>query len=186
VTIPFVNYIDTDLQAYREVGISFLVRRHDAAARRAPQRAIEILRGDMGVYIHHLPVTKTFSMEAGRTIWGYPKFLADISLLDEGHHEVCELSVDGARVLSLSVKNGAMFRVPNRTPPTYTFLDGVLRMTPWSMAGVKISGRFGGASLTLGEHPIADELRGLGLPKKAFMTQTIPSMRARFEAPLFL
>lgn len=180
VTIPFVNYIDSDLDSYHEAGISFLVRPHDAKERRAPGRGLEVMRGKLAVYIHYLPVDKEFTLFAGRQIWGYPKFKADIHFRDEGFHEVCEVSEDGERLFTLEVKNGSMFHLPNRTPPTYTFFEGVLRRTEWEMPGVKIGARFGGAKLDLGDHPIADELRALGLPAKAFMTQTIPSMRAKF------
>lgn len=40
--------------------------------------------------------------------------------------------------------------------------------------------RTGGAELHLGSHPIADELRSLGLPRRALMTTTIPDLRMRF------
>ena len=41
----------------------------------------------------------------------------------------------------------------------------------------------GGADLTLGNHPIADELRSLGLPKRALMSAWLGHMHGRFEAP---
>ncbi|NKS78096.1 hypothetical protein GS539_20115 [Rhodococcus hoagii] len=42
----------------------------------------------------------------------------------------------------------------------------------------------GGAELTLGDHPIADELRSLGLPRRALATTTIPDLRMTFgDAP---
>ena len=43
--------------------------------------------------------------------------------------------------------------------------------------------RLGGAALTLGEHPIADELRALGLPRRALMTVWMEHSHATFEAP---
>ena len=43
-------------------------------------------------------------------------------------------------------------------------------------------GRMGGVELALGAHPIADELRSLGLPKPALMSMWMGKMRGRFEA----
>ena len=31
-------------------------------------------------YVHHLPVDQAFTLEAGRTIWGYPKGMADFTI----------------------------------------------------------------------------------------------------------
>ncbi|MGH2758054.1 MAG: hypothetical protein ACRDKJ_00655 [Actinomycetota bacterium] len=46
--------------------------------------------------------------------------------------------------------------------------------------------RLGGAKLELGPHPIADELRTLGLPKRALMTSTLRRMQAEFGAAVEL
>jgi hypothetical protein len=39
-----------------------------------------------------------------------------------------------------------------------------------------------GAEIELGAHPIADELRSLGLPKPALMSMWLGKMKGRFEA----
>ena len=41
----------------------------------------------------------------------------------------------------------------------------------------------GGATLELGNHPIADDLRSLGLPRSAVMSVWMERMRGRFESP---
>ncbi len=40
--------------------------------------------------------------------------------------------------------------------------------------------RIGGATLQLGTHPIAEELRHLGLPRRALVTSSIPDLRMTF------
>jgi hypothetical protein len=37
--------------------------------------------------------------------------------------------------------------------------------------------------LWLGDHPMAKELRGLGLPRRAAFTSTIDHVRMQFQAP---
>ena len=168
VSLAFVRYLDTDLDAYNELAVAFLVKQHDDA--RGP-----------AVYIHQLPVTQTFTLEAGQRIWGYPKFLADIEITEHRHHVSCTLAAEGVYVLTLDVHEGGPMRLPTRDLPTYSLRDDVLRRTPWEQDAVT-KARLGGASLELGSHPIADDLRSLGLPKRALMTSTMRGMRATFGA----
>jgi hypothetical protein len=51
------------------------------------------------------------------------------------------------------------------------------------MSGERVGFRRGGARIELGDHPIAHELRSLGLPKKPLFSTAIGRMRGRFEAP---
>jgi len=164
--IPVARYEDGDLDAYNEVGVAFLAR--------------AIGRKGVGVYIHHLPVTQGFTLEAGRTIWGFPKFMADIDIVEHPGGARILLASDNEEILQLDVRRG-WISIPSRAIPTYTYMDGVLRETPWKTSG-KARVRLGGGRLELGSHPIAKELRALGLPKKAFAVQTVPEMRATFGA----
>ncbi|HEX9713392.1 MAG TPA: acetoacetate decarboxylase family protein [Actinomycetota bacterium] len=181
VTIPFVRYVDSDLDSYNEVGVTVLVREHDAADEPAWRHSLDVARSRVGVYVHHLPVDQAFTLEAGRALWGYPKVMASIDIRSSGGVTACELRIDDQDVLRLRVVDGGPIPIPARMPPTYTYLDGVLRRTLWESEGVQIRGRLGGATLWLGSHPIADELRALGLPKRALLSQTIEQLRARFH-----
>jgi hypothetical protein len=182
VNIAFVDYRDTDLDSYHELAIAFLVRRDDTIGGGSTRdRMREFFRGEIGVYIHQLPVTQTFTLEAGQRIWGYPKFLADIDIAHEGKRVTCTLDHDGVHVLTLRLKEGGPIRLPQRDLPTYSLRDDVLRRTAWDQEA-QIRARLGGAKLTLGPHPIADELRTLGLPKRALMCSTMRGMSARFGA----
>lgn len=180
LSIASMRYEDSDLDSYNEVGIAFVVRLHDAEPATSARRSLEVARNRAGVYIHHLPVDQTFTLEAGRTIWGYPKFLADIDIQDDPKRSVSVLRHDGAHVLTLTVRKGIRPwpAVPNL--PTYTFNDGLLRRTEWRTTAEGTRGRVGGATLELGTHPIAEELRSLGLPKRAMVSTTIDRVRASF------
>ena len=179
-SLAAVRYEDGDLDRYNEVAVAFVVRRHDAEPATPGRVAMEVARNRTGVYIHHLPVDQSFTLEAGRTIWGYPKFMAEIGIDEEPRAATISLRHDGADVLRLTVRRGVKvwFGVPNL--PTYTFMDGVLRRTAWKTFPEGARGRPGGATLELGTHPIADELRSLGLPRRALMTTTVSRVRARF------
>ena len=157
-TIAVADYEDTDLGAYQEVGLIFLVT--------GP-------RG-RGIYVWHLPVNQEFTNAAGREIWGYPKFVTDISVEVRGSTMRTVL----ADILEFEVKRGVV-PTPLPAPPTYTVLDGVMRVTTFRSKGVAMA-RPGGATLRLGTGPIADGLRSLGLPKRAVATSSMQHFRASF------
>ncbi|MFD0355479.1 acetoacetate decarboxylase family protein [Streptomyces sp. NPDC127110] len=161
-SLLFIRYTDNDLGCYDEFGVNFLVRPPD--------------RGRVGMFVHWLPVTGSFTMEAGRSIWGYPKELADIRL--NGHE--CVVSMDGRPVIGMRVRPGVP--VPggamNSAVPAFSCMDGVTRRIEWSMHPEGVRSRYGGVRIQLGDHPIADQLRSLGLPKRAVMSSTIRQMQA--------
>jgi hypothetical protein len=178
-----VEYLDNDLGRYNEVAITFFA----TVARERPTPLLGLAqayrRHELAGYIHRLPVTTSFSRDAGRDIWGFPKTVEQIEFRDEGAQRECTLVVDGAHVLTLSVKRGGRGRMPDQPQDALAVRDGVLWRTPSIMGGDGVGMRLGGATVVLGRHPIADELRSLGLPKRALMSTSIEHMHASFEAP---
>jgi hypothetical protein len=168
LSLAFVDYRDNDLGQYHELAVAFLVMAHDGSK-------------GVGAYIHQLPVDGEFTCEAGRTIWGFPKFVADLPMTDEGGVRRVILSDGGRPVVDLAVRRRPL-PMPGReaTAPAYSFVDGVLRCTPWTVRPAGVRGGPGGARVELGDHPIAEELRSLGLPKRAVFSSTIERMGATF------
>jgi len=183
VTIGFVEYTDTDLGAYHEFMVGIAVRKHDAAPATARERAREVRKNQAGVYIHHLPVDDRFSMDAGRGIWGYPKTMMTFERLDRGRSTGWRLSDAGRPVVTMRWRP-RWFPMPrSAVPPTYTLLDGVLRVTPWESRPKGTRARPAGVTLELGDGRIADDLRSIGLPKRAILSISVDEMRARFGSP---
>jgi hypothetical protein len=190
VSLAVCRYDDTDLDQYHEVAVGFLVRLHDAPAHpTASRRVREFASGAVGVYIHRLPVDQEFSCAAGRDIWGFPKWVTSIDIDESradgsggGTGTTVRLVDDGVHVLSLTVAAGGRLSLPSKAPPSYSFAAGVLRRTTWTTSAEGTAGRLGGATLVLGDHPMADELRSLGLPKRALFSSSAALMRASFDA----
>ncbi len=182
-SIALVDYKDNDLGDYNEVSLAFFVRERSAAAR-IPYLGtlLDFLRGKVCTYIRHLPVNQSFTCEAGCTIWGFPKTVQQIDFDYAPERVRCKLVMDGQHVLTLSVPRGGSRTLPDSEMVTYSYIQGIPHRTSFTSGAEGFGFKLGGAQLELGEHPIADELRTLGLPKSALMTTWMEKMHGRFEA----
>lgn len=168
--LAVVQYVDNDLGPYNEVALSLAV----GATADAPA----------GAYIHQLPVDGEFTCAAGRGIWGFPKWLADFDLTIDDRRAHCRLSDDGGLILDLTI---AARVIPLPSKPmemsAYARIDGVTRRTPFTNRATAVRGGPLGTKLVVGDrHPMALELRGLGLPKRAIFSSVIGNMAATFGA----
>jgi len=178
-----IQYRDNDLGQYNEMSVAFFVQHGGAPPTPFFGMLSGFRRRTIGAYIHRLPVTTSFSRDAGRDIWGFPKTVDAIEFRDDGPRCACTLVVDGAHVLTLSMRRGGRRHMKDMPQDAYAWRDGVLWKTPSIMGGDGVGMHLGGAGLTLGTHPIADELRSLGLPRRALMSTWVERMHARFDGP---
>lgn len=168
--LAFIRYADGDLGPYNEFAVALMCRQPG-------------LRRTVGAYVRWLPVTQRFTCEAGRSIWGFPKEVLDIDVSPAASPRRCVVRADGRNAVAMHASRGVP--VPSGTGPVgvnaYTWREGVLRRTPWRMSPSTVRVRPGGARLHLGDHPAADELRELGLPRTALATADIGSLRMSFD-----
>jgi hypothetical protein len=177
-SVTAVQYADNDLGPYNEIAMALEVLPHDAGPGYRPS----VQR--MTTYIHRLPVNAAFTCAAGRDIWGFPKWIADISYLTRSATTEAVLLDEGRLVLALTVGRGGV-PLPAQTSEMscYSWRDGVLRRTPWTTTNRLAIARPGGAGLALGVgHPMAEELRSLGLPRRALFSITVGLLQASFGA----
>lgn len=180
LVIAVIDYRDNDLGDYLEVGITFFVT-PAAVTTGAPAGG----DGEVGTFITRLPVNQQFTCDAGRTIWGFPKTVEDITL-DYGDTAItCTLRMDGQLVLRLTLPRGGTDDMPQAPMTTYTLIDGVPHQTSFSQGGDGSQVVLGddGVTLELGDHPVAKELAGLGLPAPAQMSTWTEHMRGSFDTP---
>jgi len=184
LSLALIDYRENDLGDYNEVSIAFVVRERGAEAGLPWLGAwADLLRGRMATCIHWLPVDQSFTRDAGEGIWGFPKTVERIDL-DYGEARVSgRLEAAGRHVLTLSLPRGGSRRLPDREMLTYTYLHGVPHRTRFVSGAEGFGVRPGGARLVLGDHPYAERLRALGLPRRALMTTWMERMHGRFEAP---
>ncbi|WP_111508179.1 acetoacetate decarboxylase family protein [Mycobacterium kyogaense] len=177
VVLMLMRYEDTDLGQYWEYGTNVMVNPpgSNASGLAALQSA--------GAFVHHLPVDQSFTLEAGRTIWGYPKVMADFTIR-EGRRYGFDVTIDGAHVVSMDFAPGLpmpdRFTARPQVHSTYSYADGVIRETPGEMRMTGVRYRPGGVSVRLGTHPYAAELAALGLPKRALVSSSAANVDMTF------
>ena len=168
--VALIDYRDNDLGDYLEVGLTLFVR---------PKGGAE---GSDGTFIVHLPVDQAFTNEAGRTIWGFPKSVEEITADYADDSVTWTLTMDGQLVLRITVPRGGSDEMGDVEIQTYSYKDGRPHTTPFSQGGRGSQMVLGpdGVSVELGDHPIAKELAALGLPKPAAMSSWTEHMHATF------
>ncbi len=184
--LAIIDYKDNDLGDYNEVAMNFFVRKK-GASRGVPWIGawLAMAKGGLPSYSWKMPVDQSFTRDAGAMIWGFPKTVEriDFDYSKEGRFRGY-LEMDGEKVFEIEMPRGGDKERPESPMTGYTYIEGV----PHSVSSTQVSSGMGAGGgkdveLTLGNHPIADELRSLGLPKKPLMTTWIGKMVMRFGPP---
>lgn len=180
-----VQYTDNDLGPYHELAVAFVVEPHDAPPGTKPSMKAPVS------YIHRLPVNQQFTYEVGKGLWGFPKWVCEIDYSRTPSRTRCRVVDDGELMVAIEARRGFVPLPANDMDMTsYSFEaspsgdGGVLRRTRWTTRSEGMRATLGGATLELGSrHPVAEELRSLGLPKRPLMTTSTPQMTASFGPP---
>lgn len=124
---------------------------------------------DLGFYVFKLPVTTQEACDIGIEIWGFPKFVAEIEFESEGEVRRCHLRYEGKHVLTLQQKIPVFAVEQAMDFLAYPVKERELLKTLVQTKARYVERRLPfGASCMLGDHPIADELRGLSMWRHAF------------------
>ena len=131
----------------------------------------DLVTGDYPTWIWHLPVSNEVADVHGRTIWGFPKIVADIEVTETDGRRTTAMSVDGVPVLALhgpSLDGGLQVDVRF---VNHLWQDGshVQKADQeFRLADVGLSLRPGAARLELHpEHPVARDLDDVLLSRRS-------------------
>ena len=175
VALILAHFIDGDLGEYHELSTTVMVQQ--------PGSNISGFRALQNGFIHHMLVDQAFTLEAGRTIWGFPKVMAEFATRDGGRfgfdvHADGQLVVDMEFRRGLSVPSALTYR--EQQLRSYSHRDGHTLETAFTMSTVGSRYRPGGVRLRLGDHPYAKELASLGLPKRAMLSTSAANVEMSF------
>jgi len=177
VNVSTFAYRDCDIGPYNEVSISVPF----SLDRPSPLFVGTLRKGpkEPYVYVHHLPVTTEIARAAGVEFAAYPKFVAEITFEEDGDWLHCRLAREEQHILTLACRACEPTPVPRARMHVFTILrDRMLRCEfVLSERQQAASGSQADVRLDLGDHPIAQELRELGI-KRAVGCQYTPYTQA--------
>jgi len=158
VALVAFNYHDTSIGPYGEFAVAV--------------PAIVRMMGEnhYGVYIHRLPVTTELACVAGRSLWGYPKFVCDMEFESTGDRNAVTLVEEDTKILGLSVKKGGIGIPWSRPLTTFTIKDEQLVATEIQSSSLVRVVPHGLGRLDLGNHWMSDELNKMGLKDRPMVT----------------
>lgn len=176
-------FIGAQAPPYGEVMVAAMVSRGDAmplvplAATLLPLPAA--LRA--GMYPLFIPVTHRWSRDAAWAM-GMPKFVADLDFEESNVMREVRSAEGGRPILRLRVPADGSVRISHRPMLAYASAEGRLWETDAPMFAYQamvLGGR--GVELELGDHPVADRMRELGISKKA--VASLCQIAGRFILP---
>jgi hypothetical protein len=130
-----------------------------------------------GTFVLQLPVTSLEARDAGRLLWGFPKYLADIAFEDDLSWRSVTVEEDGRMVLRLEVRATGRSSESRAPAISHSVRDGRLLETvaPWRQVRIRELGQAG--RLRLGDHPMAGAIRELGVAERPFIGQIVVGQR---------
>ena len=153
LVIAACDYVRNPWGDYDELNLGFLARPAGASA--------EVV----GSFVYRMPVNQAFTCEAGNRVMGFPKTVEDLTVAYTDGTVTFRLGMGGHHVLTLGLPRAEPLGCPERVAATsYSYLDGVPYGTDLSMdMGTGLVDP-ADVVLEIGDGPVADELRSLGLP----------------------
>lgn len=182
-----VRYVENPLGDYNEGVIASVVREYGTGGAFASLR--DVLAGTYGIFVHHMPVSRAFTREAGERVWGFPKTLDSVEIVATDRRAGLRWSTDAGvergseprEVLQLTVPRGGRLPVPPQAGTAYTCHDDTVWRTRLTMHGHGARMQLGGSRLQLGTHPIAGRLRAAEISGRALATAWVEHATMDFE-----
>ena len=131
-----------------------------------------------GEWFIHLPVSTEDARWGGVENYGYPKFVAEIKFDFNSNTPQCTLMHKGSKILTIKVKAiSTLFQ--EWKYDNITMKDGRFLHSSFSVKGQRgIDETPGGAFISLGDHPIAEELQSLNMEFTSFRHAYMPKVEA--------
>ncbi len=186
-SLSCVHYDDSDCGVYEEIALSFFVKKL-GQGKRLPYLStlLDIQRGNIASYTWRLPVTTQLALDAGKYMWGLPKTIEEIDYENTDGRATFTWREGDKKVLSYSVAAQGTRTPATMSPPVYSIFEGSPHVSYLTQTYRNTGIKFRGGDLQLGNHPISDELRSLGLPKRPLISTWNGHLSFQMSAPELL
>jgi hypothetical protein len=184
-SLSCVHYRESDCGVYNEISMAFLVKPRHGRSSRIPYLGtwLDIARADAATHVWKLQVTSRLANDAGVLMWGLPKTIEEIDFEVADGRAAFRLRMDGREVLSYSVPATGKRHLPRSASAVYSIYEGAPHVTHLEHEYRDVGVRFGSGRLSLGDHPIAEQLRDLGLPRRPLVATWMGRLSFQAGAP---
>jgi hypothetical protein len=171
VAVFAFNYQVTDIGPYGEIAVTIPCTLEKQAPPVLPL-VLEARYPTFGAFVVHLPVTSRVARDPGRAVYGFTKFISDMAFEKQPAFQRVRLSEGGRHILTLTVRQSGITMRDNRPLVTYSALGGqLLRTSVPTRSLYQLGIRRGNATLELGDHPVADDLRLLDVDSRSAISR---------------
>jgi hypothetical protein len=185
VALTAFEYRRTDIDPYNELSISIII-----GFDRRPLPGVTILGQMMSrcfrAYILHLPVTTERARAGGVDLYGYPKFLAEITFRRERSFIECTLAERGSTILRMRGPVLETCRGKTIRYRTFSVKDGIPLCANVITNPIEFAQTMNGRSVELEigpSHAISEELRKMELSRRPILYQYSPVNEAVLFGP---
>jgi hypothetical protein len=181
VAIGAFNYIDTSIGPYGEVAVALpaVFGKKISAFNGILPALMESRYPGFGLVVMHLPVTRVEARDAGRGEWGYTKFIADMHFSISPEYLECRMLEGDGHILDMRVKRKGFYLRDKKPLTTFSVKNGDLIKTVIPQTAAKrVALMTGGSGVELGDHPVAESIRNLGISSRPFMSVYYPERAA--------
>lgn len=180
-----VDYKENDLGDYNEGAIIFPVLSPGESKPFPFFGALKrMANGTLGNFVYRMPVDQEYTTHGGRFIWGFPKWVSRIDI-EFGSSIARGAFIDEDElVYSIAAKTGGTGSSKEQRAASLAIRDGKAWKTYGTNNSTGVTFSLGGEAPEIGDsHPLAKELRTLGLPKKPLFTVSVAKTRMTFGKP---
>jgi hypothetical protein len=187
LAITGVHYTDTDCGVYEETAQAFFVVPRDAR-RRVPYFGTwaDIVTGRSASFTWRLQVTTALSRDAGLRMWGFPKTIEDVAFERKAGAATFHLRMADQDVFRFRVRDRGSRSPAPMTSTVYSIFEGKPHVSHLAQRYRETGYQFRGGDLELGDHPMADELRALGVGQRALLATWNGHLAFSMTAPTLL
>lgn len=181
-----IQYTDTDCGAYEECAQAFFVRKVGQAHIPWWSTWSDILRGRVASFTWKLQVNTRLSRDCGIRMWGFPKTLDEIDIERSNGRAEFRLCMQGREVLRYSVPAKGRRTPAPVASPVYSIFEGAPHVGTLTQRYRDTGYHPGGGRVELGSHPLSEQLRALGLPRRPLLATWNGQLAFSMSAPVEL
>jgi hypothetical protein len=184
--VGFVDHRDGDLGHFRAASLFVTARpARVPLGLGAGYGALAIARRRLPAFVFQQVTSDPEVKERMTREWGFPCSAQPIDVERDGAVARCQVVMHGRHVLTLAMPARGEATLRSSRTEWLSYVDGRPHRALGERSGDGVargSGRR--VELLLGDHPLADRLRRLGLPKRPISSTWIEHARGRLDAPV--